>query len=118
VLCEPEQQDGEFPLLGSTRQSDLQPTGKPLGSKGPFRLDGPVHKVSHNGLLDVDESLTVRSKIDFTPGDPTANIVIDPSWEIIPVDEADVVVIIPIGGGEGPFGECSGWNAGTGVRIA
>jgi hypothetical protein len=60
VLCEPEQHEGLSPGLGSTVQSDLQPTGKPVESNGPLREAG------QSGPRSTGQSATWKPALDVT----------------------------------------------------
>ena len=82
MLWDPEQQLGELPGVGSTRQSDLQPTGNPVESYGPWSAAGPytrlcigVRKNAHP--CEVEGVLTVWTEVDGTARLAAADVVGD-----------------------------------------
>jgi len=85
-------------------------------------IDETVRLATHGEARGIEGAFEViraiRSKINLTTSNMTSDIIIDPRWQIIPINEGNIVVIVSISGGERPFGERSGRSASTGMRIA
>lgn len=67
----------------------MQPTGKPVESKGPLSWDGPVLQfwVSVIDGANDNRRLAVRAKIDRAVGNGAALVVSDPQRQVVTVDE-------------------------------
>ena len=58
-----------------------------------------------------DSELTVRSKVDRAIRDMAALVVADPDWQIVAVDERDVVPVIAVRSPERELGQRGGGDS-------
>jgi len=86
--------------VGINQTSRLAAYGEPSGIEGALK-----------------RTRAVRPKVDFTSGDVTSNIVIDPRGEVVSINKTDIVVVIAIAGGQSPLGKRGWGDASSGVRI-
>lgn len=85
------------------------------------RIDQTIGFAADDGTGGISGTLeisgAVRVKVDFTSSDVTSDAVIDLGRDAKSINKGDIIVVVAVGGREGPFGERGGGNASTSVRI-
>jgi len=60
----------------------------------------------------------VRTEVDLTAWHTTAHIVVNSGWEIVTIDQADVVIVVAVCGRQTPFCQGGRRDTSSGVWVA